>query len=53
MKAKIKQLTTKDLLSEQPFYKQSIRKPRSKKIINQQLLQVLPFYDDVGKTKGI
>ena len=47
MKAKIKQLTTKDLLSEQPFYKQSIRKLRSKKLINQQLLQVLSFYDDV------
>ena len=44
----MKPLTNKQLLSEQPFYKQPIRKPRSKKLTNQELLQVLPFNDDVG-----
>ena len=48
IKAKIKQLTTKDLLSEQPFYKKSMRKSRTKKLTNQELLQVLPFCDDVS-----
>ena len=38
---------TKDLLSEQPLYKQSKRKPLSKKLTNQQLLQVLPFHHGV------
>ena len=36
------------------LYKQPVRKPRSKKLSNQELL-VLPFYDDVGilkKQKG-
>ena len=48
IKAKIKQLSTEELLSEQSFYKQSIRKPRTEKLTNHELLQVLPFYDDVG-----
>ena len=36
------------LLSEQPFYKEPMTKQRSKKLTNQELLQVLSFYDDVG-----
>ena len=39
--AKIKQLNTDDLLSEQPFLKQPIRKPCVKKSSNHELLQVL------------
>ena len=48
IKAKIKQLTTKKLLQEQPFYKQSIKKPRIKKLKNYELLRELPFYDDIN-----
>ena len=47
-KYKSKHLTTEELLSEQHFSKESIRKPRSEKLTNQELLQMLPFYDDVG-----
>ena len=43
IKAKIKQLTTKKLLQEQPFYKQSIKKPRIKKLKNYELLRESPF----------
>ena len=50
-KAKIKQLTTKKLLQEQPFYKQPIKKPCIKKLSNQGLLRELPFHDD-QETKG-
>ena len=48
IKAKIKQLSIKKLLSEQPFYKQPIKKPRIKKLSNQELLRELPFYDDIN-----
>ena len=48
IKDKIKQLTTKKLIQEQPFYKQSIKKPRIKKLINYELLRELPFYDDIN-----
>ena len=48
IKAKVKQLSTEELLSEQSFYKQFIRELRTKKLTNQELLQVLSFYDDVG-----
>ena len=51
-KAKIKQLTTKKLLQEQPFYKQPLKKTRIKKLSNQELLRELPFYDDIQETKG-
>ena len=44
---KRKNFTVKDLLREQAFYKQPIRKPKRKKLTNQQLLRVLPFHDDV------
>ena len=44
----IKQLTTKKLLQEQPFYKQPIKKPRIKKLSNYELLRELPFYDDIN-----
>ena len=47
-KAKIKQLNIKKLLQEQAFYKQPIMKPRIKKLINQELLRQLPFYDEVN-----
>ena len=40
--------TVRDLLRKQPFYKQTIKKPKIKKLTNQQLLRVLPFNDDVG-----
>ena len=48
IKAKIKQLSTKELLSKQSFYKQTIKKPRVKKLINRELLRELPFYDDIN-----
>ena len=47
-KSQIKQLTTKKLLQEQPFYKQSIKKPQIKKLKNYELLRELPFYDDIN-----
>ena len=47
-KAKIKQLTIKKLLPEQPFYKQPIKKTRIKILSNQELLPQLPFYDDIN-----
>ena len=40
-------ISIKKLLSEQPFYKQPIKKPRIKKLTNQELLRELPFYDDI------
>ena len=48
IKVKIKQLTTKKLLQEQPFYKQPIKKSRIKKLKNYELLCELPFYDDIN-----
>ena len=48
IKANIKQLNTDDSLSEQPFFKQPIRKPRVKKLSNHELLQLLPFYDVIN-----
>ena len=44
----IREKNSEELVSEQPFYKQPISKPKSKKLTNQELLQVLPFYDNVG-----
>ena len=35
------------MLQEQPFYKQSIKKPRIKKLSNYELLRQLPLYDDI------
>ena len=40
-----------ELLSEQPFYKKPIKRTKRKKLSNLELLQVLPFYDDVGVLK--
>ena len=51
-KAKIKQLSIKKLLTEQPFYKQPIKKSRIKKLSNQELLRELPFYDDINISKN-
>ena len=48
---KPKNFTVRDSLREQLFYKAPIKKPKSKKLTNQELLQVLPFYDSVGITK--
>ena len=48
IKAKIKQLSTKKPLSEQPFYKQPIKNPSIKKLRNFELLRELPFYDDIN-----
>ena len=41
-------MSTKELLSKQPFYKQPIKKPRIKKLRNRELLRELPFYDDIN-----
>ena len=35
-------------MSEQPFYKQSIKKTCIRKLSNRELLRELPFYDDVN-----
>ena len=48
IKAKIKELSIKKLLSKQPFYKQPIKKPCVKKLGNSELLCELPFYDDIN-----
>ena len=48
IKAKIKKLTIKELLQEQLFYKQPIKKPRIKKLSNYELLRELPFDDDIN-----
>ena len=45
-------MTIKKLLSEQPFYKEPIKKPRIKKLSNQELLRELPFYDDINISKN-
>ena len=41
-------MSIKKLLSEQPFYKQPIKKPRIKKLSNYELLRELPLYDDIN-----
>ena len=51
-KAKIKQLSIKKLLREQPFYKQLKKTPRIKKFNNQELLRELQFYDDINISKN-
>ena len=45
-------MSIKKLLSEQPFYKEPIKKPRIKKLSNQELLRELPFYDDINISKN-
>ena len=35
-------------MSEQPFYKQPIKKTGIRKLSNRELLRELPFYDDVN-----
>ena len=49
MKAKIKWLSTKKLLQEKPFYKQSIKKPHIRKLKNYELLRELPFYINISR----
>ena len=41
-------MSSKKLLSEQPFYKQPIKKPRIKKLSSYELLRELPLYDDIN-----
>ena len=41
-------MSTKELLSKQPFYKQPINKPHVKKLSNLELLRELPFYDEIN-----
>ena len=41
-------MSIKKLLSEQPFYKQSIKKPRIKNLSSYELLRELPFYDNIN-----
>ena len=48
---KPRNFTVRDFLTKQPFHKAPIKKPKSKKLTNQELLQVLPFYDSAGITK--
>ena len=52
IKAKIKQLSIKKLLSEKPFYKQPIKKPRIKKLNNDELLRELTFYNDINISRN-
>ena len=58
-KAKIKQLTTKKLLQEQPFYKQPIKKPRIKKLSNQEFyvsyhfMMILISQETKGRLEGM
>ena len=59
MKAKIKQLTTKKILQERPFYKQSITKPRIKKIKQPRIItsfhfmMILIFHKMKGHLEGM
>ena len=48
---KPRNFTVRDFFTKQPFHKAPIKKPKSKKLTNQELLQVLPFYDSAGITK--
>ena len=48
---KPKDFTITDLLSEQPFYKTPMKWQKKNKLTNQELLQILRFYDSVGITK--
>ena len=41
-------MSTKELLSKQPFYKQPIKKLCVKKFKNHELLRELPFYNDIN-----
>ena len=41
-------MSIKKLLSEQPFYKQLIKKPRIKNLSSYELLRELPFYNDIN-----
>ena len=51
-KPKSRNLIMEELLGEQPFYKEPIKKKKKRKqLSNLELLQVLPFYDDVGVFK--
>ena len=50
---KPKNFTVRDLLTRQTFYGQPIERQKSNKLTNQELLQILPFYDSVGITKKI
>ena len=47
----LKIYTIRYFLTKQSFHKAPIQKPKSKKVTNQELLQVLPFYDSAGITK--
>ena len=48
-KPKFRNWSIEELFSKQPFYKQPIKKPKKKrKLSNLELLQVLPFYDEVS-----
>ena len=41
-------MSTKGLLCNQPFYKESIKKARVEKLNNNELLHELPFSDDIN-----
>ena len=41
-------MSIKNLLSEQPFHKQPIKKPCIKKLSNYELFRELPFYDNIN-----
>ena len=44
----IRETNSEELVSKQPFLKELISKPKSKKLTDQELLYVLPFYENVG-----
>ena len=46
-------MSTKELLSKQPFYKQPIKKLRVKKLSNHELLHELPFYDGINISRNV
>ena len=48
---KPKKINPRKMLKELPFHKSRIKKPKSKKLTNQELLSVLPFYDSIGINK--
>ena len=44
----IRETNSEELVSKQPFLKELISKPKSKKLTDQELLYVLPFYENAG-----
>ena len=45
-------MSIKKLLSEKPFYREPIKKPRIKKLNNHELLRELTFYNDINISRN-